>query len=323
MNSNPWDGMSPPPSGGHTARLVSAGQKWPLFWAVSAYSPAVLMLQHGEIRIPTLKSFQGIEISDSQDSAGNQFLAISLKTEALVDIFHAFCLDLMEEIEECGDEQEVVNLIVVLINRWHRLFQGLRGEMTFEEQLGLFGELSILRILISEMGAANALASWVGPLGEAQDFQNLSMRIEVKSVPHNKEQVVKISSEFQLDAAELDTIHLATVHIRQDDIDGENLLGLILKIRKELESSEVKSQLEFERKLSIAGASSPEKLEAIGWIVDEVRTYRVHDDFPCLAHSELPVAIQGVRYRLNLNELENWRVDSERVLKGFGGDGNG
>jgi putative PD-(D/E)XK family protein DUF4420 len=56
-----------------------------------------------------------------------------------------------------------------------------RGMLSEEQEIGLFGELLVLRHLLRRLPAADALTSWRGPAGEEHDFALPDADVEVKS----------------------------------------------------------------------------------------------------------------------------------------------
>lgn len=63
---------------------------------------------------------------------------------------------------------------------WGRLL-ARRARLSQDQEVGLFGELLLLRELVHVCGAADAVAGWRGPLAEEHDFGLTELDLEVKT----------------------------------------------------------------------------------------------------------------------------------------------
>ena len=154
---------------------------WGLYWAVDSHRDCLLVLQHDSSRRPShrLPALTGLQVETQPAEDGVRKLVIVRLTEGEHrDIFYQLCLDIVESTRLAQSAEEAVDRLVVRTWRWHRLLRGGRdGRLSGEEQKGLIGELLVLeRHLLPVIGAADAVRSWVGPLGAAKDFRGRACR---------------------------------------------------------------------------------------------------------------------------------------------------
>jgi hypothetical protein len=130
------------------------------------------------------------------------------------------------------------------LERWHDRFRAIRAPLTKEEQRGLYGELCVLRELLTN--TSNNARTWKGPGRSLHDFVADDWHIEVKTSTTMPGRL-KISPLNQLEPIS-ERLFLAMVKIRVDD-EGGSLPDLIAFIRG-LDLSEPDSE-HFEEMLSI------------------------------------------------------------------------
>ena len=99
-------------------------------------------------------------------------------------MFAALCSDIVTSTCSSIGEEAAALAILTRLDRWRALLEGDRKALTNSALRGLIGELLILEAdLLPHLPALDAVGSWTGPLGTAQDFLLPSgRRIEVKAV---------------------------------------------------------------------------------------------------------------------------------------------
>ena len=135
--------------------------------------------------------------------SGRSELTVTLTSPDYLELFRALCADLISSARfmNRADEVHALSALVARILRWQGLLKGKRGGvLDAGEQLGLFGELVILRdIFLAHTDAFSALSAWRGPSGAEQDFQFAGWLFEVKSQLASSDRLIRISSAHQLD----------------------------------------------------------------------------------------------------------------------------
>ena len=176
-----------------------------------------------------------------------------------------------------------------------------------EKQLGLLGELLVLRELI-ELTSCDAVRFWQGPVGAEHDFVLNSLDVEVKTTKSERRQH-KIGSIQQLIASPGRNLHLVSVQLTRASSSGGFSLSDVVS--------------------GIANLTGPyeaqffDGLNRVGWrsrhshlysekysFRSETLVFKVNDSFPRLVPSSLNLdpdlepRISDIEYRLNLENLE-------------------
>ena len=101
------------------------------------------------------------------------------------------------------------------IEAWQRFMQRDRDSLlSLEAQVGLFGELLVLREICSNTGSpVEAINCWQGPAGGIQDFHLADGAIEVKNTISATSFPAKIHGVAQLDDAVRQPHYLAGDHM--------------------------------------------------------------------------------------------------------------
>lgn len=231
---------------------------------------------------------------------------IATAAPTLFPYFHAFALSVADRVQLDGlDTHAAVNECIL---RWQDLLR-LAGRLGPERELGLLGELWLLRYLIGQRGAADALMSWTGPTRAAHDFRFAGQEIEVKTT-RGEHRVHLISSDTQLIASEGCSLSILSLQFTvAGPHEGWTLPGAVAEVRAVLGDAALVRT--FDGLLGDAYALDVEDLSAYTGRV-KLRTppyiVPVGDGFPRLVPAEaLPpeqlARVSDVRYRVDVEGL--------------------
>ena len=136
------------------------------------------------------------------------------------------------------------------INDYAHLWGKIRQErLSYEEEVGLFGELIDLKDLIGA-GHSDALKFWKGPSDGLHDFVDEgNWELEVKT-SLNPNPIVKVHPVTQLEPI-ASPFHLVVVKLKSDKTNGTSLPEMIAEIESKLQTSGDKEN--FESLLEEAG----------------------------------------------------------------------
>jgi len=151
-------------------------------------------------------------------------------------VFSALCSDIIRTLESSDPASRVKNL-QNCFHRWSKFFDrwGQEG-LTPETQRGLFGELTLLEILLNfGISPMEVLSSWKGCCGGIHDFVNKGRAIEVKTTMSKEPRKIVINSERQLDDAGLTSLSLFVLTLQEMDSGAKSLPGMVSEIRQKLE----------------------------------------------------------------------------------------
>ena len=151
-----------------------------------------------------------------------------------------------------------VSIFCTKVNSWKNIFsRGINEALTPEEQVGLYGELELLKAIINEGIPTNeVIDAWKGADAEDKDVQFHNPGIEVKS-SIKQDKLVKISNIRQLDSTGYDELYLYYYSFAKSNGGANTLPAQIDEIRSLLVGSPFLD--EFESKLLNAGYSDSDK----------------------------------------------------------------
>ncbi len=257
-----------------------------------------------------------LSISGEKSSGASFKLCIHLLDKRFYELFLVLIQDLVETIVKQSGVKPAIENFVERIEHWKRfLKKSTKRVLSYEEQIGLAGELCMLKNLIKIHGHNSALNSWKGPLGAAQDFVCSGVFVEVKSSTVNHQNEIKISSEYQLASKENDNIYLYHCVFEVDDeLTSNSTLPLLVdEISKELTQE---LNIKFYGLLKCAGyfPSDEELYKSNMFKLVKTSFYFVSADFPKLVSSNLPKPIFNVTYRISTETLNGFLVDMNEVI---------
>lgn len=202
---------------------------------------------------------------------------------------------------------------IILYKKWHELFKKNDNQSGLNDQqlMGLIGELTFLKHLISKVvtptDVNNIVSAWGGPEGRATDFTFPAIAYEIKTISHSKE-FIDISSEFQL-SCETIPVHLV-VYKAEISEKGFSLFDLVTSIRNDIDIKLGETEAFLYKinsfKLDFINVSNYKNLKII---LPSPITYDASSiKFPKIVSKELTQGIFGVKYKINLNSITNFKI---------------
>lgn len=195
-----------------------------------------------------------------------------------------------------------------------------RAVLGAESEVGLFGELTFLGLLIdSGLSISNAVESWYGPLDGLQDFMLGHGAIEIKTTLAEKGFPAKVHSLEQLDDSTVRPIFLGAVRLSQN-ISGCTLSKLIDDIRERL-SRDKQASSEFDNRLLRVGyLDSQSEHYTRSFLVIETRNLLVDERFPRMTPGTVPLGVKSARYEINIDQVAAIEVPLLEVYRELGID---
>ncbi len=181
--------------------------------------------------------------------------------------------------------------------------------LTLEREIGLLGELLILRSLCDRLEVADAVAAWRSGEAEEHDFSAYGIDIEVKTTSSER-RAHWIASLTQLVPTGNRPLWLVSHQVtRAGAGEGRSLRDLVADVRAVVGEGETRDSLE--RRLTTAGwADACERTIRDRWLRRAPSlAFPVRADFPRLTPALLSdsglslVRISDVRYRIDLTGL--------------------
>ncbi|MFZ3171113.1 MAG: PD-(D/E)XK motif protein [Carboxydocellales bacterium] len=199
------------------------------------------------------------------------------------------------------------------LERWRRFFSLRENiKLTREEQLGLFGELWLLRSMLQNNVGLQAIGCWKGPYREVFDFSLHNMSIEVKTTAAKMPYKAYISNEMQLDdRLGGGNLALCFIAVQPNDSSGETLGDVVKGIEDYIESDETACSL-FRDKVFGCGLSKPYiDSYAVKYIVKEHAFFNVKEGFPRILSENLPNGLGDISYSLEISACANYRINEQ------------
>jgi len=260
------------------------------------------------IQLAVLKA-EKVEI-DSTD-----YLELSVRSESIRKEFYAFAGAVTDSVVRSGvtPVQAVMNEIAGFADLLQQ-----KTVLSAERQIGLTGELIVLRRIIVNRGS-NYIAAWVGPTGEPHDFRMEQDEFEVKTSVGTR-RIHTINGLDQLTPSQNCVLHVVSVLLGPP---GKNtaitLPGLVKELRERFHKpSELR---EFEQLLSNTGFR-PEDTgyytreymlrKSLGVIPVSIEFPRIDRKLIAKALGSLASRIEDVSYQINLEALGS--DESERTF---------
>ena len=327
--------LAKPPNGDNlTVRLAVPAQRNDIFIALDASERRHLLVQ-----IPT---GEPTEISE-RISRGISVQTVRMKVDSNEDqrnFVDVVCLDplghaaldviVAEMVDSLLSNVGVGRVILVqnVLGKWRRFWSGVvPANLSYDEQLGLFGELWFLaRWLGPSIGLSSAVQLWRGPLRARNDFEGKKVGIEVKASARS-DGAHRVNGLEQLLEPEEGSLFLFSLTVRPEASASNALPTLVHEIRRALETDSVALH-RFEATLSASryDDSATGEYAKLQLRVRTEEIYRVSDGFPRLIQASLklplPLGIDAVTYDLRLDGAHEWRLatsakSAEVLLRDF------
>lgn len=255
------------------------------------------------------------------DALSGVWLALARKESAARDLFEAMLSDLCSwlEGETEVDGSRAMRGFLARVRAWQDFMQRGGQPLSPEREIGLFGELTLLRALIGAgLTAAQATESWVGPLDAEQDFHIGSGAIEVKSTAAAVGFPIKVGSLSQLDDSVRSPLFVCGVRLRVAP-GGTTLPSLISELCRLIIEEQGPSRELLDRLLSAGYVTQHAPRYERRFELVEVAFVTVGADFPRLTPGSVPTGILDARYEMDLDRCPGVRVsDVLDVLKKLG-----
>lgn len=269
-------------------------------------------------KLPEGRGFSVARVEPSGD--GMAWLALTRNPHGSLELFAAMVADVVRAMfgVSGADEHRILRTFLGRIRAWQEFMRKGAQALSPEAEIGLFGELALLRSAI-DAGMPHGLAveSWVGPLGGVQDFEIGPGALEVKSTLSPAGFPAKIGSLEQLDDSARQPLFVAGARLRQTE-SGQNLPGAVEAMRQSVSGDAEAARLLSERLLAAGYYDGhadryPRRFDLAGIRVVEVAT-----DFPRLTPGTAPTGIMRAMYEIDLDKAPGVNVGVDGALKKLG-----
>jgi hypothetical protein len=230
-----------------------------------------------------------------------QFLDLAA-TPSHEQVFNPVCEDVINAV--WGDHRDPWSAVAAIIRTWQSAWKPVRPEMDKTVQVGLFGELLVLKSLMIPCLGPAAADQWSGPEWERHDFVGDRLHLEVKTTRKSRHEH-EISRLDQLRVPEGCQLLLVSIQLEQS-IGGNETLASNLDNIVNLLRGDACALDTFMTKMANMGWSEEmrDSGELLRFFVRSAFVYVVDDDFPRLPDDFMPPSgVVSVKYTVDLANL--------------------
>ena len=288
---------------GREALIVSFPGSWPV-------NPA---------RLPEGKGFDVSCIDGQNIFAGKTAIALVRRAEGSPDIFLIMVVDVLRALATAASSagHDIMEAFLERVREWQAFMARTHRPLSSDAQIGLVGELWVLKLLANTSLGASAIDCWQGPLRAAQDFHVRGGAIEVKSTVRTGSFLARINSIEQLDG-DRTPIFLCALRFEENS-DGISLVDLVSELRVRFALAGV--QRGFEALLMVMGyLDEHAALYGRTLTLQDSAVFRAEGGMPRLTRAALPAAIRSAAYVLDLDALEVPASGLPELINEFGLD---
>lgn len=256
-------------------------------------------------QLPRGQGFSLIITEVHSHPTGYSWFALVRQETGSIELFTKVAADLINLMESTSTQEgvRIHGAMIARIRAWQAFMKrDSDGVLSTEEEIGLFGELLVLRNLLDDgVSEFDALDSWTGPGDGLHDFLLGNGAIEVKTTVAPAGFLARIASLDQLDDSLHQPLYVAAVRLAQLD-EGATLPELIDEIAELLQDPGAAVSLSSH--LVSAGYMEATRFEYRKRFRCSELTYRVVGaDSPRLTRANVPTSIHEARYSLDLDAL--------------------
>ena len=253
--------------------------------------------------------------AEGADFSNETRLCINLLNEEYREVFHILAEDICQVLI-CQSSTKVGILAVFeRIQKWQKLLHqnGPKG-LSDEKQVGLFGELKVLHdLFLNHLSAREAIEGWVGPKRADQDFQFDDLSVEVKTSRSSLPDFIRVSNERQLESRNHEDLILVLLSVCDDQITGVTLPQLVEQIEASLNERVCST---FKDRLFNYGYLHAQKhlYQDQSYAFNHCSYYKVDDGFPRIISDGLPIGVNNVKYKVNVDACHSHLVSEPVVI---------
>lgn len=317
-DTSPWDSITAPGKD-FNVRLVAEGTAVPCFWGRGASGACLFIveLQGNQSTGYKKKSVEvkGVDVDLRSGEQDKQHLVLTLENHVNRDLFEGLCRSLVFALKRATDSTSSLEISLAHIRRWKAFLSGRGQYLTADVVRGLFAELVFLEeLLYRGMPNHNAVEAWLGPDRSHQDFIFGNTAVEIKSISGTERCSVRISSEDQLESLNDDLfLRIYRLNSISDAQGARSLNELISSVLAKL--GDTKAAEIFERKLVAFGYAPLPDYDEPRFVISNVSSYRVVDDFPRLIRSQLPEGVTRVAYDIRLETIAKFECNRMAIFR--------
>ncbi len=267
------------------------------------------------VEFPQSRGFQVWPETIKAGPRGRVRLCLALTEIGYKDVFSVLVSDVTRNLVDSKSGKDAVRAFFGRLSVWQLFFKRYSDELSDSEQKGLFGELHVLKTIISKIAPMHlALRSWLGPERAARDFIFSNGATEVKTTMVGS-QSFNVSSLEQLDRDEAGELHLILVSLRKSQ-EGATLKDMVQNVSDMLSTESRHLLSDFNDKLLQYGyvQEAANRYDKVKYDVVSTVIFHVGPGFPSLTNANVPTAVESASYALRTDDCSSWKIEEETFL---------
>lgn len=195
-----------------------------------------------------------------------------------------------------------IDAVVETMEEFRGALKPLKPDLTLAEQIGLFGEIWVLRNVIIPSIGSRACSLWSGPHADRHDFIGENVHIEVKTTTKSEDKH-EISRMDQLRAPSRKRLLFASIQLERSE-GGENTLATLIDEVIEALGVDGKAIDAFESRLAKMrwhdGLRQSSELKRFS--LRDAQFFEVEGSFPRLPDDYVPPrGITAIKYTIDIS----------------------
>lgn len=223
-------------------------------------------------------------------------------------VFTPFCCEVVDAVVR--QSREPWKAVAAIVRTWQSAWKPARQAMDKITQVGLFGELLVLRSLMIPTLGPVAVEQWSGPDAERHDFVGGQLHIEVKTTRKSRPEH-EISRLDQLRVPSGCRLLFISVQL-EESVGGDESLATQVDAAVDLLREDAAALDLFMTKMATMGWSEEVRSsgELLRFFLRGADVYAVDDDFPRLPDDfHPPSGVVSVKYTVDLANLPSLGMD--------------
>ncbi|MDR6622477.1 PD-(D/E)XK motif protein [Sinomonas atrocyanea] len=256
-----------------------------------------------------------VTVENGPRSDGSWMLLLTLDDQQFAEVFARLCGHVYERVAGARTARAGTSAALECLATWRELFRSSnQNRLSLDACRGLYAELVFgFRVLAPVHGVAAVTDGWEGPFGADQDFLVAGRRYEVKSI-HPTSRSVAIANEYQL-AMDGTLVCGAVLDTKVAEPGFESLAEAVEGIRSGLISS-LSDMQSFDDALSeLRYDATDDYYKSVFFRLDSWAYYDVRTGFPRIVPADLPSGVGRVKYNLDRDAIEPFRVDADQAVQ--------
>lgn len=282
---------------------------------LASFSPSSVPISES---LPNGHGFVVSRVMPSDD--GLIWLALTRSSGGSLSLFAAMVADISRAMrgESRVEERQLLRIFLGRIRAWQEFMRKGAQRLSPEAEIGLVGELALLRNLIDAgVSSVVALESWLGPLDGVRDFELGTGALEVKTTLSVTGFPARIGSLEQLDDSVHQPLFLAGVRLRQTET-GQSLAELVADMRDVTAGEPEAVRLLSERLIAAGYFDAHSDRYVRRFTLVDIRVVEVRDGFPRLTPGCVPLGITKATYEIDFDKAAISSISTVCALKQLG-----